>query len=267
MARLPALFVGHGSPYNLFNQNDFTHSLKDFGKRLFSQFKPEAIILISAHWLTHGTFLTGEDNPRMVYDYYGFPKHFYEYKYPVKGSCKIANQVTQSLPDILNISNEWGIDHAATIVLENLIPSGEIPVIELSLDFRHPPQYHFELGQKLAILREQNYLVIGSGNLIHTFREINWDMEAKPFKWAIQLDKIQKMALDSHDTDLLINYEQIQLSRRGFQTNDHYLPMLYIIGMQQDDEDVQYIYEGIQHASVSHRSFLIGDNVPNIGLS
>lgn len=261
MTRLPALFIGHGSPYNLFNENDFTKSLRDFGKKLFSKYKPRAIVLISAHWLTRGTFLTGDDNPRMVYDYYGFPKHFYEYVYPAKGSSKIAQEITQSFPNILKTSNEWGIDHAATIVLENLIPEGKIPIIEFSLDIRHPPQYHFELGQKLANLREQDFLLIGSGNLIHTFREFNWDINAEPFEWAIELDNLQKQALDSHNTNVLINYEQIKLSKRGFQTNDHYLPMLYIIGMQQDDEKVSYIYEGIQHASVSHRSFFIGNKI------
>ncbi|MFW9819333.1 MAG: dioxygenase [Candidatus Thorarchaeota archaeon] len=259
MVPLPALFIGHGSPYNLFDKNDFTQSLKDFGNKFFSKYKPRAIIIISAHWLTHGSFLTSDNNPHMIYDYYGFPKHFYEYKYPAKGSSKIANEIAQYLPDMLYTKNEWGIDHAATIVLENLIPSGEIPIIELSLDMRHPPQYHYEIGQQLSKLREDNLLFIGSGNLIHTFREINWDMHAEPFEWAIELDSLQKNALNSHDLKKLINYDQIKLSRRGFQTNEHYLPMLYILGMQKNDEIVHYIYEGIQHASVSHRSFFIGD--------
>ncbi|MFX1569201.1 MAG: 4,5-DOPA dioxygenase extradiol [Promethearchaeota archaeon] len=257
MARLPALFVGHGSPYNLFNKNDFTQSLKDFGKKLFSQYKPRAIIIISAHWLTRGTFLTADDNPRMIYDYYGFPRKFYEYTYPARGSSEIADEIMQLFPYIIKTSNEWGIDHAATIVLENLFPSGDIPVIELSLDFQQSPKYHFELGKNLAILREKDILLVGSGNLIHTFREFSWDIDAEPFEWVNELDNIQKQALDSHDINLLNNYEQIHLSKKGFQTNDHYLPMLYIIGMQQNDERVHYIYEGIQHASVSHRSFYV----------
>ena len=259
MARLPAIFIGHGSPYNLFNKNSFTQSLKAVGKDLFSKYKPRAIILISAHWLTPGTFLTGDDNPQMVYDYYGFPKQFYEYVYLAKGSLKIAQEIARSFPNLLNTINEWGIDHAATIVLENLNPKADIPVIELSLDVRHPPQYHFELGEKLANLREKNFLLIGSGNLIHTFREINWDMNAEPFDWVIELDNLQKQALDSHDINILINYEQIHLSKRGFQTNEHYLPMLYIKGMQNEDDQLNYIYEGIQHASISHRSFIIGN--------
>ncbi|MFW9824262.1 MAG: dioxygenase [Candidatus Thorarchaeota archaeon] len=258
MTRLPALFIGHGSPYNLFSQNNFTQSIKEFGKDLFVKYIPKAIILISAHWLTHGTLLTSDNQPKMVYDYYGFPKQFYEYKYPAKGSSKIASEIAESLPNTLHTTKDWGIDHAATIVLENLIPSGEIPVIELSLDVRYAPRYHFELGKKLGKLREKNILFIGSGNLIHTFREFNWDINAEPFEWTVTLDNLQKKVLDSHDIDFLINYDKIELSKRGFQTNDHYLPMLYIIGMQQEGENIGYIYEGIQHGSVSHRSFVIG---------
>ncbi len=259
MNRLPALFIGHGSPYNLFDDNDFTRSLKQEGKSLFTHHQPKAIIIISAHWLTRGTFLTGDDSPKMVYDYYGFPKEFYDYNYPAKGSAKIAFEITKLLTDVIKPTNEWGIDHAATIVLENLIPSGQIPVIELSLDFRHPPQYHYELGQKLADLREHDILFIGSGNLIHTFREFDGNINAKPFDWAVELDVLQKNALDTNDIDTLINYDRIPLSKRGFQSNDHYLPMLYIKGMQHDDESIRYIYEGIQHASVSHRSFIVGN--------
>ena len=257
MKRLPAIFVGHGSPYNLFEQNSFTQSLNSLGKEIIKQYSPDAIVIISAHWLTRGTNITGNDNPKMVYDYYNFPKEFYEYKYPAKGSSKTAEKISQFLPNVLKLSNEWGIDHAATIILENLIPSGEIPIIELSLDIKKPPQYHFELGQKLARLREENILFIGSGNLIHTFKELNQNMSAEPFDWVIELDTAQKNAIDSYNIDLLINYEKIPLSKRGFQTNDHYLPMLYIMGMKQEDEDIRHFYEGFQHGSVSHRSFII----------
>ena len=258
MNRLPVIFAGHGSPYNLFQQNSFTQALNGLGEELFKQYSPDAIVIISAHWLTRGTYLTGEDNPKMIYDYYNFPKEFYEYIYPANGSSRTAEKITKLLPNVLKPSDEWGIDHAATIILENLIPSGEFPVIELSLDFRKSPQYHFELGQKLASLREENILFIGSGNLIHTFREINHDMHAEPFEWAVELDENQKQAIDSYDIDSLINYEKIPLSKRGFQSNDHYLPMLYIMGMKQEDEEVRYIFEGFQHGSASHRSFIIG---------
>jgi len=257
MSRLPAIFAGHGSPYNLYDQSPFTKSLQDLGDDLFKRYKPDAIVIISAHWMTTGTHLTGEDDPKMEYDYYNFPKKFYDYVYPAKGSAKIAKKISQLLPDIINLSDEWGIDHAATIILENIIPSGEIPVIELSLDKQKSPQDHFELGQKLAKFRDENILFIGSGNLIHTFRELSQDIHAKPFEWAMELDATQKQAIDSYDIDLLVNYEKIPLSRRGFQTNEHYLPMLYIMGMKREEEEIRYIFEGFQHGSASHRSFII----------
>ena len=127
----PLIFVGHGSPYNLFEKNPFTRALKHSGKEIFKQYSPDAIVIISAHWLTRGTYLTEGDNPSMVYDYYNFPKEFYEYRYPATGSSKIAKKISSSLPDVLKLSDEWGIDHAATIVLENLRPSGEFPIIEM----------------------------------------------------------------------------------------------------------------------------------------
>ena len=257
MSYIPTLFVGHGSPYNLFKQNSFTKSIQDFGKKFFKQYHPDAIVIISAHWMTNGTYVTANEIPKMVYDYYNFPNEFYEYVYPARGSSQITDRMHQLLPKIIKKTKEWGIDHAATIVLENLIPSGEIPVLELSLDIQKPPQYHLELGQKLSKLREENILFIGSGNLIHTFRELSYDLDAEPFSWVLVLDQIQKRAIDSYDLESLLNYEKISLKKRGFQTFEHYLPLLYILGMMRNKEEIQYIYEGIQHGSISHRSLIL----------
>jgi len=257
MSKIPTLFIGHGSPYNLFEQNDFTKSLHDFGKTLFQQHHPEAIVIISAHWMANGTYITASDHPKMVYDYYNFPQKFYEYVYPAKGSSLLANKIAKFLPDVIKTTTEWGIDHAATIVLQNLIPSGEIPVIELSLDINQPPQFHFELGQQLSKLREENILFIGSGNLIHTFREMKYNMESEPFKWAMELDAIQKNAINKMDLSSLFNYEKMSLNKRGFQTYEHYIPLLYVLGMKGDQEEIAYIYEGLQHGSISHRSLVV----------
>ncbi|NHJ84569.1 MAG: dioxygenase [Asgard group archaeon] len=257
MSQLPALFIGHGSPNNLFADNPFTNTLKSFGKNLFDNHHPKAIVVISAHWLTHGTFITADEKPRMIYDYYGFPKSFYEYVYPAKGAPNTANDIADPLNGIIRLSKDWGIDHAATIVLENILPSGKIPVLELSLDFDKQPKYHYELGQKLAPFREKGILFIGSGNLIHTFRELSYDISAASFNWAKELDAIQKQALDTHNLDDLLNITKMSLNKRGFQSLDHYLPMLYILAMKQNDEQLEYIYEGLQHGSISHRSFVI----------
>ena len=257
MKKLPALFFGHGSPYNIFTSNPFTETLKSFGEKFFKTYKPKAIVVISAHWLAHNTLITVDEKPRMIYDYYGFPKSFYEYIYPAKGSPEIANKISSFLKNIIIPSKDWGIDHAATIVLENILPSGEIPILELSLDFDKQPKYHYELGQKLAPLRDEGILFIGSGNLIHTFRELSYDIAAAPFKWALELDAIQKQVIDTHNINAVLDINKMSLNMRGFQSLDHYLPMLYILAMQQKDEQLEYIYEGMQHGSISHRSFAI----------
>jgi 4,5-DOPA dioxygenase extradiol len=257
MQKLPALFVGHGSPFNLFTKNPFTQALNSYGDSFFKEHKLEAIVIISAHWATKGTLITGVEKPDMVYDYYGFPDKFYEYIYPAKGSPEIANKIEKLLPNVISTTDEWGIDHAATIILENILPSGEIPVIELSLDIKKPLKYHYELGKKLAPLRNEGILFIGSGNLIHTFREIESEISADPLDWVVELDNLQKRAISMCDLELLFNFEKISLNRRGFQTLEHYIPMLYILGMKHPEEQVNYIYEGFQHGSISHRSFEI----------
>ena len=138
METLPALFVGHGSPFNIFQENLFTSSLQKFGKEFFHQYHPKAIVLISAHWTTNGTFITADTDLEMIYDYYGFPENFYEYIYPAKGNPEISSKISNFLPEIIGTSLDWGIDHAATIVLQNILPSGDIPIIELSLDIKKP---------------------------------------------------------------------------------------------------------------------------------
>ena len=257
MSRLPAIFVGHGSPYNIFTENSFTKSLKSYGENFFQKFQPNAIVIISAHWLTQGTFLTANKDPKMIYDYYGFPKSFYEYTYPAKGSPEIVERILKFLPSKIKSSLDWGIDHAATIVLENILPSGEIPIIELSLNFQQKPKYHLELGKQLAPLRDQGIFFIGSGNLIHTFREIDFDISSQTYPWAKELDAIQKKAIDNKNFDDLLDINKMSFNLRGFQSLDHYLPMLYIIGMLQKEEEINFIFEGFQHASISHRTFEI----------
>ena len=251
---MPALFFGHGSPFNLFQENPFTNSLRTLNSKLP---EPRAIVVISAHWVTQGTYLTADDTLKMVYDYYGFPPKFYEYIYPAKGNRKISEEIVEFSPNIIKPSLEWGIDHAATIVLENLFPKANFPIIELSLDYWKPPSYHFELGRKLKPLRDKGIMFIGSGNLIHTFREVDFENQYRaPVPWAKELDTLHKQAISSNDFDGLIHYNRWPLSARGFQTNEHYLPMLYILGMKDEKDTLEFVYEGFQHGTISHRSFI-----------
>lgn len=251
---MPALFIGHGSPYNLFQENPFTNSLRVLSLNLP---EPRAVVIISAHWVTQGTHITLGDNSKMIYDYYGFPPKFYKYIYPAKGNQQISKEIVDFLPKIIRPSIEWGIDHAATIVLENLFPKANLPIIELSLDYSKPPEYHFELGKKLKPLRERGIMFIGSGNLIHTFRELDWNNQyGTPAYWVEELDALHKQAISVNDFDSLIHYEQWVLSARGFQTNEHYLPILYILGMKDKKDSLEFVYEGFQHGTISHRSFM-----------
>jgi 4,5-DOPA dioxygenase extradiol len=251
-----AYFIGHGSPFNLIQENPFTRDLRRLAKVLR---KPRAVVIISAHWLTSGTCLTAPDRPEQIFDFYGFPRELYEVRYPAVGDAGIAKEISRAVPNgILRLSDEWGIDHAAVIPLIHMFPKADVPVVELSVDMHKPAQYHYDLGRALAPLRDEGIMFVGSGNLVHTFRELNWDSDVAAFPWAVEFDGLLKRAILAGDHKALIHYERWTASRRAFQTPDHYLPLLYIIGMQREGEVVTFVHEGFQHGSISHRSLEIG---------
>jgi 4,5-DOPA dioxygenase extradiol len=251
----PALFIGHGSPMNLLAANLFTHDMIRLRDQLL---EPDAILVISAHWLTRGTHITAGQHPEQIYDFHGFPHELYKYKYNAPGSPDIAKLVADTVGDNIIIQDTArGIDHAAWAVLKHIYPEQKIPVLELSLDVEKEPKYHFELGQKLAALRNKNILVIGSGNIIHNLREIDFHDDAVPFKWATEFDTAIKNALAAKDITSLINYQNLgALANRAIPFNDHYLPMLYTLGMVEEPETIWFIHETIQNGSVSMRSFI-----------
>jgi 4,5-DOPA dioxygenase extradiol len=256
--KLPALFIGHGSPMNLLEDNPFTRDIIKLGPLLP---KPKAILVVSAHWLTHGCFITSGNQPGQIYDFYGFPSMLYEHKYLAPGSSEVA-KLTAGIAgnDIIALDEKRGIDHAAWVILKHMYPEQDIPVLELSLDIARVPLYHFELGKKLAGLRKSNILVIGSGNIIHNLSEIDFNDGAKPLEWAAEFDQTTKTALEKKDFDILINYKKLGLAaRRAIPFPDHYLPMLYVLGMMDDNENVRFVHESIQNGSISMRSFIIGN--------
>ncbi|MFX1534104.1 MAG: 4,5-DOPA dioxygenase extradiol [Promethearchaeota archaeon] len=258
MKKMPAIFIGHGSPMNLVLKNQFTENLSEYGKQLP---RPKAIMVVSAHWLTRGTFVTCEAQPRMIYDFYGFPRELYDFEYSCPGAPDIAKRVSNLVPrGVIQCNTEWGLDHASYMVLAHLFPKADIPVFELSLDYLQIPSYHYELGRKLALLRQEGVLIIGSGNLVHNLRQISPKPDAPPFQWAVEFDEIIKDNLIKGKHDDLINYSKYgQLSSLAVPTNDHYLPMLYTIALQEKGEPLKFIHEGFQHGSVSMRSFQIGN--------
>jgi len=169
-AIMPALFVGHGSPMNAVDDNEFSRKWASVGKTLP---RPEAILCISAHWETTGTRITAMNEPATIYDFTGFPKPLYEMKYPASGEPDLARSIKQAIPDtVIHLDFGWGLDHGAWSILGRLFPEADIPVLQLSLDFEQPPAFHYELGRKLTFLRRQGILIVGSGNMVHNLRAV-----------------------------------------------------------------------------------------------
>lgn len=253
--KYPALFIGHGSPMNILADNTFTRDMIDLRERLTS---PKAILVISAHWLTRGTQVTSGEYPDQIYDFFGFADSLYKCKYQTPGSPEIAEFITETVGNnIIRANPERGIDHAAWSVLKHVFPEQNIPVLELSLDIEKDPLYHFELGKRLIGLRNNDILVIGSGNIIHNLSIVDFNDNAVPFEWAKEFDSLVKTALENKDFKTLIDYHRISNSaRKAIPFNDHYLPMLYTLGMTDKDEKVDFVHESIQNGSISMRSFL-----------
>jgi 4,5-DOPA dioxygenase extradiol len=264
--KMPVLFVGHGSPVNMVLSNGFTRHLADLGREIP---RPSAILVISAHWLTRGTFVSCEERPRLIYDFYGFPKELYQVQYRCEGSPEIAELIihTVSGERIIRCSQNRGLDHASYSILTHMYPKADIPVLEMSLDYSvneqnpKPIQYHFELGKKLRSLRETGVLIIGSGNIVHNLRGVDFsDMDAAPFDWAREADDTIAAYLMEGDYQALMNYPFAGESAfRAVPTLDHYLPMIYALSLlEEEKESISFTYEGFQNGSIAMRSFRIG---------
>ncbi len=260
---MPVLFVGHGSPMNIMLKNSYTESLVKAAKELP---KPRAILVISAHWLTNGTFATCVEKPRTIYDFYGFPDELYKITYPSPGSPENAQLLTKTAKLTQIKCGAWGLDHAAWAVLKHMYPAADVPVFEMSLDYSpynswNPKslEFHYRLGSELAPLREKGVLIIGSGNIVHNLGLIDFDIDAKPFEWAVKFDEAVKKCLVSGNHKGLINYFELgKEAPYAVPTQDHYLPMIYAIGLQRKGEALKFIHEGFQNGSVSMRAFQIG---------
>lgn len=255
--KLPALFIGHGSPMNAVLDNSYTKMLRKLGE---SFEKPEAILVVSAHWQTRGTYITSKDKPNQIYDFYGFPEELYKIKYEPKGSKKYSEIILQELNDKdIKATDNWGLDHAAWAILLHMYPKADIPIIEMSLNVLGDEEYHYNLGKKLYKLREKGILVIGSGNIVHNLGEMKQEIDSIPFDWVIEFDEYVRDAIKNRQHEKLINYKEIgESAKLSLPTNEHYLPLLYVEAMQGEDDSVNFIYDGIQNASISMRCIRIG---------
>lgn len=252
--RAPAIFIGHGSPMNAIAQNEFTKMLNQLGEK-YSQ--PKSIVCISAHWMTQGTWATSMDQPKTIHDFYGFPKELFDVQYPAPGSSEIAQSIQGAVvdPKVRLDAYEWGLDHGTWSVLKHMYPKANIPVVQLSLSIEDPPEYHLKVGEQLRILRDQGIMILGSGNIVHNLRRINWDKNAKPFDWAIETDEWSKNKILSRDFKALTTDAiKTEANKLSIPTWDHYYPLLYVLGASDKNDQLKFEYEGFQNASISMRA-------------
>ncbi|MFZ1530449.1 MAG: 4,5-DOPA dioxygenase extradiol [Ferruginibacter sp.] len=237
--QMPVLFLGHGSPMNAIEENEFVQGFREVGKSIP---KPNAILCISAHWETRGTYVTAMEKPITIHDFGGFPKELFDVQYPAPGSPQLAKD-TQALvkKTDVRLDDKWGLDHGAWSVIKHLYPKADVPVIQMSLDYYQGPQYHYELAQELKALRKKGVLIIGSGNIVHNLRLVAWDQLDKPFAydWAAEArEKMNKYILDG-DHQQLINYnKQGKAFEMAIPSPDHFLPLLYTLGLKEENEKV-----------------------------
>ncbi len=252
--RMPVLFIGHGSPMNAIELNPFSRAWIEIGRALP---RPKAILCVSAHWETSGSSVTAEESPRTIYDFYGFPKELYEVSYPAPGAPDLAMQVQGMVQAPVRTDLSWGLDHGAWSVLTRLYPEANVPVVQLSLNRSLTPQQHYDLARQLRPLRDQGVLILGSGNAVHNLRIMRWGDSA--YEWAEEFDRRVKGWIETRDHDALVHYERAgKEASLSIPTNEHYLPLLYALALQERDEPVRFFAEGVTLGSISMRSVLIG---------
>lgn len=258
--RMPVLFLGHGSPMNAIEENEFVAGFRNVAKIVP---KPTAIICISAHWFTNGTKVTAMEMPQTIHDFGGFPQALFEVQYPAKGNPELA-KITQSLllPELVELDEKWGLDHGAWSVLRHLYPEADIPVIQLSIDYTKPAQYHFDLAQKLSKLRDKGILIIGSGNIVHNLRLVdfhNFHRDDYGFDWAIEARSVINNLLLDGDFQSLIDYEKHSSAiKLAIPSPDHYLPLIYTLGLKQKNEELSLFNDKLLAGSLSMTSVKIG---------
>jgi 4,5-DOPA dioxygenase extradiol len=253
--RFPAFFIGHGNPMNAIEDNAFTRSLHEMGRSVPET--PKAILVISAHWLTRGTYVSTNPKPEVIYDFGGFPPALYKVTYPAPGSPEYGREVMTLLPEAKE-DKDWGLDHGAWTILKHLFPKADIPVFELSIDYGQPMQYHFDLAARLKSLRNRGVLIIGSGNIVHNLSMWFSRKDASPYDWAVEFDEWAKARILSRDFSSLIAYEkQGAAAKLAVPTPDHYIPMLYSLALAGKDEEIKFTYEEV-FTSASMRAFRIG---------
>ena len=254
--RMPAVFLGHGSPLNTFADNRYTQAWAKLGAAVA---RPRAILAISAHWYVGGVAVTAMEKPRTIHDFGGFPKALFDFQYPAAGDAGLAQRVRKLLEPLdVGLDQAWGLDHGTWSVLAHVYPRADVPVVQLSMDATKPPSFHYDLGRKLAPLRDEGVLIAGSGNVVHNLRMIRREDDAPAFDWAERFEARVETAIGKREHAALVDYGAMgEDARLAVPTPEHYLPLLYILALQ-GDEPASFPVDGIQNASISMLSVVVG---------
>ena len=258
--RMPVLFVGHGSPMYVIEENEFTQTWKNLGETIPT---PKAILCISAHWETRGTHVTAMPKPPTIHDFGGFPRELYEIQYPAPGNPELANKTIQTIQSTKVLADDkWGLDHGAWSVIMRMYPKADIPVIQMSLDYNKTPEEHYEMAKELASYRDNGILIIGSGNMVHNLHKVAWDKqddEEYGFDWALEANDTFKKLIQSNHHKELIHYDLLgKAVQMAVPTPDHFLPLLYALALKNESETVSYFNDKAVMGSLTMTSLKIG---------
>ncbi|MGH2623906.1 MAG: 4,5-DOPA dioxygenase extradiol, partial [Sphingobacterium sp.] len=259
-SKMPVLFLGHGSPMNAIEENEFVQSFRRIGKEIE---KPTAILVISAHWETRGTFVTAMENPTTIHDFGGFPQALFDVQYPAPGSPELAKYMQENIKNTeIHLDDKWGLDHGSWSVVKHMYPEADVPVIQMSIDYTQSPAEHYALAKELAILRKKGVLIIGSGNNVHNLRMVSWkhlNTVGFGFDWANLANQKMISYIQDNNHKPLIEYDkQGSEFLLAIPTPEHYLPMLYALALQDNKEDITIFNDAAVAGALTMTSFKIG---------
>ncbi|HZF14782.1 MAG TPA: 4,5-DOPA dioxygenase extradiol [Steroidobacteraceae bacterium] len=256
-ARLPVVFIGHGSPMNTLADNTYTQAWRRLAGRLP---RPKAILVISAHWYVSGTAVTAMPQPKTIHDFYGFPPELFAYEYPAPGAPAIASRVRALLGDVdVQADETWGLDHGAWSVLAHMYPEAGVPVLQLSIDGTQPAAFHLDVGRRLAPLRDEGVLILGSGNVVHNLRVMRRTDAAEPFAWAVEFNDWLRERLITRDAQAIVAPMQFgDAARLSIPTPEHYLPLIYVLGAASEEDRLEVLTDGVDLGSISMLSVAYG---------
>lgn len=258
--KMPVLFIGHGSPMNGIEDNAFSKTWAKLGAEIP---KPKAVLVVSAHWLTNGTHITAMEAPKTIHDFGGFPQALFDVQYPAPGNPELALETSKLITSTsVGLDHDWGLDHGTWTVVRHMYPDADIPMLQLSIDYSKPPQYHYDLAKELAALRKKGVLIIGSGNMVHNLRMVAWDKLNEPefgYDWAKEINQVFKDKIVEGDVKSLIHYEKLgSAAKLAIPTPDHYYPLLYSLGLQDKNDSINFFNDKAVGGSLTMTSVKIG---------